>query len=104
MTTLTILNEVMNSGRMPRGRIIWLGLGFTPPKVNSIKIELDRLPGHDECIALTGLDVILTYCGNLTSYGMLMKICNALLNARPRRLQAIDVDNKKVAFLKLGGK
>jgi hypothetical protein len=103
MITLTELHEVLNLGRMPRGRIIWLGLGITPPKTNSIKIEIDNLPSQDECMSIFGLDVILTYCGNLTSYWTLRKLCNALLNARPRRLQAIDIDIKKVAFLKLEG-
>lgn len=103
MITLSALKEVLHLGRMPRGRIIWLGLGITPPKTNSIKIEIDNLPSQEECMSMVGLDVILTYCGNLTSYRTLRTLCNALLNARPRRLQAVDVDIKKVAFLKLGG-
>jgi hypothetical protein len=103
MTTFTLLNEVRDSGRMPRGRIIWLGLGITPLKTNSIKIEINNLPSREECVSIVGLDVILTYCGNLTPYRTLLNLCNALLSARPRRLQVVDVDIKKVAFLKLGG-
>lgn len=101
--TFTLLNEMIDSGLMPRGRIVWLGLGITPLKTNSIKIETNNLPNRDECISIVGLDVVLTYSGNLTSYGTLRKLCYALLNARPRRLQVVDVDIKKVAFLKLGG-
>lgn len=103
MKTLCKLNEIMNLGRMPRGRIIWLGLGITPPKTNSIKIEIDKLPSREECTSITGLDVILTYHGNFTRYGILFNLCSSLLSSNPRRLQIVDIDIKKVAYLKLGG-
>ncbi|SFA85026.1 hypothetical protein SAMN04515620_10548 [Collimonas sp. OK607] len=102
MSALVQLKEAVDAGGMPDKRIVWLGLGITPPKFNSIKIEFDDLPTDDECLSVAGLDVVLTYCGDLIRYSILWKICKALLKARPRRLQIVDLDTKRVAFLKLG--
>lgn len=102
MSTLIQLKEAFDAGGMPDGRIVWLGLGITPPKLNAIKIEIDELPTDKECLSVVGLDIVLTYRGNLTKYGILLKICGTLLQARPRRLQIVDVDTNHIAFLKLG--
>lgn len=101
--TLAQIGESVAAGFMPADRIVWLGLGMTPPKRSAIKLEIDDLPTDDEYMSLVGLDIMLTYCGNLTKYNTLLKICGALLHARPRRLQIIDIDGKHIAFLKLGG-
>lgn len=102
MSSLIQLKEAVDTGFMPAGRIVWIGLGITPPKYNAIKIELDDLPTDDECLPVAGLDIVLTYCGNLTRYGTLLRIYGSLLQARPRRLLIVDTDAKRIAFLKLG--
>lgn len=103
MCTFDQLQKIIDAGYMPDQRTVWLGLGITPPKANGIKIDFNVLPSDDQCLSTTGLNVILTYCGNLTSYGTLRKICSILLKARPQRLIVFDVDIKRFAFLKLKG-
>lgn len=101
MGTLSQLKGAVEGGCMPVGRIVYLGLGMLPQKNSSIKIEMDELPTGQDCLGLTGLDIVLTYRGNFTNYGTLRHICGALLNANPRRLLIIDIDLKRSAYLKV---
>lgn len=89
-------------GLQPLRREVWLGLGFRPPKRCAIAIDPANLPEQAECLAVAGLDVIVTYRGGSTRYSQLRDLCGALYLARPRRLQVIDLDARHIAFLKLG--
>lgn len=104
MSTIAALADMRRRGMMPRGRLIWLGLGFRPPKRNAIVLDPDNLPADRYCVAVAGLDVVLCYPGNLTRYSILRRLCSSLLAGRPRRLQLFDMDLKRLAFLKLGEK
>jgi hypothetical protein len=101
---LSELQELKDLGLQPIGGIVWLGIGVTPPKRSAVFIDSDRLPTDQECKAVAGLDVILSYYGYITKYGTLKRLCESLYQARPRRLQVVDLDTKKIAFLRLGGK
>ena len=96
------LETMVLQGMQPVRRELWLGLGFRPPKRSAIAVEAANLPKVDQCRAVVGLDVIVTYHGDTTRYGTLRTLCGALMAASPRRLLAIDLDAKKIAFLKLG--
>ena len=97
------LVDLMARGLQPVRREVWLGLGFCPPKRCAIAIDPLRIPSDADCGTVAGLDVILCYHGHSTRYGALRDLCSAIYKARPRRLLAIDLDYKRVAFLKLGG-
>lgn len=103
MNPFKSLANVRAAGAMPKTGLIWLGLGFLPAKRNAIQIDLDRLPSDKECAAIAGLDVVLCVHGFITKYGMLRRLCGSLMASRPRRLQLIDLDYQKMAFLKMGG-
>lgn len=104
MTYLNFLTDARNQGLMPTKRIIYLGLGVLPPKLNSIKIPLNVQLSNDEFEPFVGLDIVLVYRGAYTKYGTLKRISDSLLNANPRRLMLIDLDQKGSVFLKLGNK
>jgi len=97
---LQVLNELE---LQPSRGIIWLGIEVSIPKRNALVINSSRLPTDQECKAVAGLDVIVSYHGYATKYGTLKRLCESLYLARPRRLQVIDLDTKKIAFLRLGG-
>lgn len=99
--TLKSLIGVREEGLMPAGRIVYLGLGFLPPKVNAIAIDPHRMPAKDDLAGIAGLDVILTYYGNKAKYGEIRTLCDRITECRPRRLQLMDIDNKRVAYLKV---
>lgn len=92
------------AGMVPHDNQIWLGLGIRPPKANAVEIDPAHLPTDDECTAVAGLDVLLTFCGFIMPYKTLRTLCGSLYQARPCRLQLYDLDYKKTAFLKLGGR
>jgi hypothetical protein len=73
-------------------------------KRNAIEIDPANLPNDVDCTALAGLDVIVSYFGHLTRYSTLKRLCESIYQARPRRLQVIDHDYRKIAFLKIGGR
>ncbi len=98
---LQVLAGLASRGLQPTRREVWLGLGHIPPKRCAIRIDPAKLPTAGDCGAVVGLDVILTYHGNTTRYGALRSLCDALGAAGPRRLIAVDLDAKKVAYLKL---
>ena len=100
---LHALEAMAEAGMQPVRREIWLGIGFRPPKCNSIEIDPARLPSFSECWPVVGLDVILVYRGNSVRYGALRDLTNRLYGASPRRLQLIDLDAGRIAFLKLMG-
>ena len=89
---------------MPANGIIWIGLGFVPPRQNAIGVGLGRLPTASECVGVVGLDVVLIFNGYIVKYGAVRDMSSALHRACPRRLQLIDLDFHRVAFLKLVGK
>lgn len=99
--TLKSLIGVRDEGLMPAGRIVYLGLGFLPPKLNAIAIDPAKMPVSKDLAGIAGLDVILTYYGNKARYGDIRTLCDRISECRPRRFQLIDVDNKRVAYLKL---
>jgi len=99
---LHALEAMADAGMQPVRREVWLGLGLRPPKRNAIELDPARLPSPSQCWPVVGLDIILVYQGNTTRYGPLRSLCGALEAAQPRRLLAIDLDMKRVAFLKLG--
>ena len=100
-TSLRYLSELARRGLQPARREVWLGLGFMPPKGCAVEINPADLPSVEKCSGLTGLDVLLCYRGGVTRYGVLRSICHSVLNVEPRRLQAIDLDIKKIAYLKV---
>lgn len=102
-SSLAPLIALRSNGVMPKSGLIWLGLGCRPPKRNALEIDPESLPNDEECKAVAGLDVVLIVNGYLTKYSPLRRLCGSLLAARPRRLQVIDLDYKRIAFLKLGG-
>lgn len=102
-SSLAPLIELRSNGFMPKDSLIWLGLGFRPPKRNALALDPERLPTDEECRAVAGLDVLVCINGYLTKYGILRRLCGSLLQARPRRLQVHDLDYGRFAFLKLGG-
>jgi hypothetical protein len=96
------LEQLAARGLQPLRREVWLGLGFAPPKRCAIAIDPAHLPTAAQCTAVAGLDVLLVYHGDTTRYGTLQQLCAGLYRAGPRRLQAIDIDAKRIAYLKLG--
>lgn len=102
MNPLQQLETLAENGMQPVGRLIWLGIGFLPPKRCAIAIDPNNIPSKANCWAVVGLDVIVTYHGNATRYGALQALCSALVSGAPRRLQVIDLDAKRIAYLKLG--
>ena len=102
MSPLQPLANLAAQGLQPFRREVWLGIGFRPPKRCAIAIDPANLPKAASCTAVVGLDVIVVYHGEVTRYGALQGLCNALYQAAPRRLQVIDLDAKRIAFLKLG--
>jgi hypothetical protein len=103
MGTLQQLLTLRESGMQPVAGIVWIGLSLTPPKHNALLIDPENMPTDADCLAVAGLSVVLSFYGYVTKYGTLRRLCGSLLQARPRRLQLIDLDRKRVAFLKLGG-
>ncbi|RZI43210.1 hypothetical protein EGT07_10225 [Herbaspirillum sp. HC18] len=103
IANLAPLTELRSNGVMPKDGLIWLGLGFRPPKRNALEIDPDCLPTDSECKCVAGLDVVLFIRGYMTKYGILRRLCGSLLASRPHRLQVIDLDYKRIAYLKLGG-
>jgi hypothetical protein len=102
MATLHELHRVRSELRMvPTDHTIFLGLGMALPKRNAIEIDPQRLPAQHECNAVAGLDVMLLYRGNDTRYGVLRTLAERLYQAAPRRLQLIDTDISRIAYLKL---
>lgn len=97
------LEALADSGMQPVGRLIWLGIGFLPPKRCAIAIDPNNIPSKANCWSVVGLDVVVLYHGETTRYGALRGLCDALYQAKPRRLQVIDLDAKRIAFLKLVG-
>lgn len=104
MSTLAELYRVRDElGLAPIDGIIYLGIGFRPPKQNAIELDPRHLPTQQECYAVAGLDTILVFHGDLIKYGTIRTLTDRLYQSRPRRLQLIDVDHKRIAFLKLAG-
>lgn len=104
MSTLKDLGRIRRErGLAPVGGILYLGLGFLPPKLNAIAIDPDHLPTDHECHAVAGLDVVLIYRGDSTRYGVLRKLTGSLYQALPRRLMIVDLDHNRHAFLKTVG-
>jgi len=102
MNPLKQLEDLAVRGMQPVGGLIWLGLDFVPPKRNALLINTSRLPTDQECNAVAGLDVVLLYQGFATKYGTLIRLCGSIYQARPRRLQIVDLNFHQIAFLKLG--
>ena len=104
MSTLVELRRIReNLGLAPVGSLVYLGIGFTPPKLNAIKIDPCRLPTDRECHAIAGLDVVLVFRGYDVRYSTIRTLTETLYRSSPRRLQLIDLDYQRVAFLKLAG-
>jgi hypothetical protein len=103
MNPLQLLESMRDRGAMPRAGEIWLVLGIPIERRNALTIPFDNLPTDQDCTAVAGLDVVLCFYGYLTSYGILQRLCGSLLVGRPRRLLVVDLDLKKIAFLKLAG-
>jgi hypothetical protein len=103
MSALALLDNLAMTGLQPVRREVWLGLGFLPPKRCAIAINPTQLPTNAQCGAVAGLDVLVVYHGNDIRFNALNRLCSSLYAAGPRRLQAIDLDAKRVAYLKLGG-
>jgi hypothetical protein len=101
---LQALQDLADQGLQPHLRMIWLGLGFLPDKQNAIEIHPDHLPTDLQCAAVCGLDVLVVIKGYETRYGTLVRLCHLLYQAGPRCLQVHDLDYKKAAYLKHGGK
>lgn len=102
--TLGVIADARANGQMPAGRIVYVGLGLHPLRMNGVAIDPNHIPRPSQCAGLVSLDVVILYRGNTTRYGSLRDLCESIGECQPRRLQAIDIDNKKIAFLKLGAK
>jgi hypothetical protein len=101
MSTLKELDRIRTQlGLAPVDGLIYLGLGFRPPKRNAIALDPDCLPTDRDCYAVAGLDVVLIYRGHSTKYGVLRKLTGSLYQATPRRLMIVDLDCSRSAFLK----
>jgi hypothetical protein len=104
MSTLRELDRIRTElGLAPADGLLYLGLGFRPPKRNAIALDPDCLPSDRDCYAVAGLDVVLIYRGNSTKYGVLRTLTGSLYQAKPRRLMIIDLDYSRSAFLKTVG-
>ncbi|MFS0754598.1 hypothetical protein ABC383_07855 [Noviherbaspirillum sp. 1P10PC] len=104
MSTLKELDRIRTQlGLAPADGLIYLGLGFRPPKLNAIAIDPANLPTDRECYAVAGLDVVLVYRGDSVRYGLLRKLTASLYQALPRRLMIVDLDYSRSAFLKTVG-
>ena len=104
MSTLLDLGRIRdNLGLAPVGSLVYLGIGFKPPKQNAIRIDQARLPTDRECHAIAGLDVVVVFHGHDVRYFTIRSLTDALHRASPRRLQLIDLDYQRIAFLKLAG-
>jgi len=103
MSTIADLEMAREIGLAPDDGIIYLGIGFSPPKRNSIEIDSNHLPTQEQCFAVAGLDVVLVFHGDLVRYGTLRTLADRLYQSRPRRLQLIDLDYQRIAFLKMAG-
>lgn len=101
VSALQPLRDLAERGMQPRFGEIWLGVDFKPLRRNAIAIESGAMPTDADCAALAGLDVILTFHGFATRYGVLRRLSGSIYQARPRRLLLIDLDVKKTAFLKM---
>ena len=101
MNPLLPLERLVAQQLQPIRREVWLGLGFLPPKRCAIAIDPANLPKEADCKAVAGLDVIVIYRGSVTGYGTIRRLSDALYKGGPRRLQLIDIDAKRIAFLKL---
>ena len=101
MTSLTALHALLRQGKQPVGRLVWIGLDFAPAKHNAIAVDSASLPSETECRAVAGLDVIVLYHGFVAAYGALRRLCGNLHQANPRRLQLIDLDFGRIAYLKV---
>lgn len=102
MSAFIQLQKLRDNGLQPRDRLIWIGLGLRLQRNNSLVIDPNKLPVAIEFSAVAGLDIILCFRGFDVSYGTLRAVCNALLQSLPNRLQVIDFDYKRIAYLKLG--
>jgi hypothetical protein len=104
MSTLKELDRIRRElGLAPADGVIYLGLGFRPPKRNAIALDPERLPSDRDCYAVAGLDVVLIYRGEEVKYGTLRKLTGSLYQAMPRRLIIVDLDRSRCAFLKTVG-
>ena len=104
MSTLAELWRIREElGLAPENGMIYLGLGFRPPKQNAIALDPDHLPTQRECYAVAGLDVVLIYRGNQTRYGSIRALSGMLEKSLPRRLLLVDLDENRIAFLKMAG-
>lgn len=92
----------MEQGFQPAGAEFWLFLDLEPYRTNGLAIASDRLPTERDCRAVAGLDIVVVFKGNQMTYRTLLRLCESLLAARPRRLLAFDLDYKKMAYLKHG--
>lgn len=101
MSTLAELARIRAElGLAPADGLLWLGIGFKPPKQNAIEIDPANLPTAHDCRAVAGLDVVLVYPGNQTRYGVLRTLCERLYQARPQRLLLVDRDHQRMAVLR----
>jgi hypothetical protein len=104
MSTLIELARIREDlGLAPVGSLLYLGIGFTPPKQNAIRIDPDSLPTLRECHAVAGLDVVMVFRGHDVRYSTIRSLTDTLFRSCPRRLQLVDLDYKRIAFLKLAG-
>lgn len=102
---MQLLENLAVRGMQPVGGLVWIGLDLVLPKRNTLSIDASRLPTDRECaVAVPGLDLVLCFHGNAIGFRTLWRLCGSLYQAHPRRLQIIDFDYSKVAFLKLGGR
>jgi hypothetical protein len=86
----------------PKGPV-WLGIAHKPLKFCSFELDPNNLPSDVDCRSLAGLDVVICFHGFVARYGTLRRLYEAAFLARARRIQIVDLDFRKIAFVKLGG-
>jgi len=94
---------MFDNGLQPEGRIVWGGIDIDPQKINGFRINSSQLPTERECMVFAGLDVVLLFHGYNVRYGVIRHLCESITLMRPRRLQLVDLDYKRIAFLKMVG-
>lgn len=93
------LRDLASRCRDSQYRTLWLGLDVDPNKFYSMRVNPASLPSEEECCALSGLYVIVTYRGETSEYSILRELCESLYQAQPTALQVIDLDIGRIAHL-----
>ncbi len=92
-------------GLVPSDEQVWIFLGMPAKRKQDrwcLDVPLDQIAIREAPVAIVaGIDAIVYYSGDAVSFGLLSGLSKRLIDAGPRRLQLIDLDQSRCAFLKL---